>query len=300
MFLPLMERIPVILDTDIGTDIDDTWALGLLLKSPELDLKLVTTATQDTAYRARIVARLLEIAGRVDVPIGIGPSESSNKGPQNPWVMDYGLSSYPGAVREDGVAALVDTIMASDGQVVLLTIGPLTNIALALKKEPRIASRARVVTMLGSVRVGYDGQHNPVPEYNVAQDVAACQAVFAAPWEITLTPLDTCGTVVLDGERYSALSRTADPIVEAIIENYETWNFSHGQTTRPVKSSVLFDTVAVYLAIAADLVNIEALELAIDDAGQMRVGSGGKPCRCATSWRDFAGYLDWLTARLLG
>ncbi len=294
-----MEPIPVILDTDIGTDIDDTWALGLLLKSPELDLKLVTTATQDTTYRASIVARMLEIAGRTDVHIGIGPSESSSRGPQNPWVMDYEISAYPGVVHEDGVAALVDTIMASDGQVTLIAIGPLTNIALALKREPRIATKARIVAMLGSVRVGYGGKLNPVPEYNVAQDVPACKAVFAAPWEITITPLDTCGTVVLDGDRYTALSRSTDPLVEAIIENYETWNFGRGQTTRPVKSSVLFDTVAVHLAINENLTNMETLEIDVNDAGLMHVVKGGKPCRCATSWRDFSAFLDWLTARLL-
>ena len=294
-------RRTVILDTDIGTDIDDTWALGLLLKSPELDLELVTTATRDTQYRAKIVARMLEIAGRTGVSIGIGPRTSDKAGPQNPWVLDNALESYPGTVLEDGVAALVDAIMSSDGQVTLLTIGPLTNIALALKKEPRIASKARVVAMLGSIRVGYDGQlGTAVPEYNVAQDVPACKAVFAAPWEITITPLDTCGTVVLDGERYAALARSTDPVVEAIIENYETWNFTRGQTTRPVKSSVLFDTVAVYLAIEENLVNMETLRLVIDDAGRMRIDKAGRPCRCATSWRDLGAYLQWLAARLLG
>jgi inosine-uridine nucleoside N-ribohydrolase len=294
-----MKKIPVILDTDIGTDIDDTWALGLLLKSPELDIKLVTTATQDTPYRACIVARILEIAGKTSVPIGIGPRQSEKRGPQGPWVMDYDLKSYPGTVREDGVAALVDTIMASPEPVTLLTIGPLTNIALALKREPRIASNARIVAMLGSIRVGYNGQSTPVPEYNVVEDVPACKAVFAAPWEITLTPLDTCGTVVLDGERYGSLVRSTDPVVEAIIENYETWHFARGQTTRPVKSSVLFDTVAVYLCTTEGLVEIESLHIDVQKTGLMHIKKGGKLCRCATSWRDYVGYLDWMMGRLL-
>ena len=64
------KKISVILDTDIGGDIDDIWALVLLLKSPELDLRLVTTATGDTHYRAKVVVRLLEIAGRGDSPLG--------------------------------------------------------------------------------------------------------------------------------------------------------------------------------------------------------------------------------------
>jgi hypothetical protein len=79
-------RIPVILDTDIGTDIDDTWALVMLLNSPELDLRLVVTETGDTTYRAKIVARMLEIAGRTDVPIGIGIPFDDVFDPQAQWV----------------------------------------------------------------------------------------------------------------------------------------------------------------------------------------------------------------------
>ena len=69
---PQNKKIPVILDTDIGTDIDDTWALAFLLKCPELDVKLITTASGDTFERAKIVAKILEIAGRTDIPIGLG------------------------------------------------------------------------------------------------------------------------------------------------------------------------------------------------------------------------------------
>ena len=65
-------KIPVILDTDIGSDIDDTWALGLLLKSPEVDLRLAVSATGDTRYRARLLAKMLQTAGRSDVPVGVG------------------------------------------------------------------------------------------------------------------------------------------------------------------------------------------------------------------------------------
>ena len=83
------KKIPVILDTDIGDDIDDTWALIALLKSPELDLKLVVTDYGNTVYRAKIVARLLEIAGRTEVPVAIGLKTSDAEGGQAPWVKSY-------------------------------------------------------------------------------------------------------------------------------------------------------------------------------------------------------------------
>ncbi|MBM4043175.1 MAG: hypothetical protein FJ290_32205, partial [Planctomycetes bacterium] len=82
-------RIPVILDTDIGGDIDDTWALALLLKCPELDLKMVVTDTGDTVYRAKIAAKLLEVAKRTDVQVAIGIKQKGHGKPQGPWVADY-------------------------------------------------------------------------------------------------------------------------------------------------------------------------------------------------------------------
>ncbi|MFW9880600.1 MAG: nucleoside hydrolase, partial [Candidatus Thorarchaeota archaeon] len=71
-----LNKIPVILDSDIGLDIDDTWALGLLLKCPELDVKLISTVSRNTHIKTRLVAKFLEIANRTDIPLGIGPQIS--------------------------------------------------------------------------------------------------------------------------------------------------------------------------------------------------------------------------------
>ncbi|MHC4497214.1 MAG: nucleoside hydrolase, partial [Planctomycetota bacterium] len=96
------KKIPVIFDTDICDDIDDTWALALLLQSPEFDVKLVTTAVGNTASKAKTVARFLEIAGRTDIPIGIGVKQRDGSHRQDAWAKDYKLSSYPGTIHEDG------------------------------------------------------------------------------------------------------------------------------------------------------------------------------------------------------
>ena len=104
-------KIPVVFDTDICDDIDDTWALIMLLQSPEFDIKLITTAVNNTPEKAKVVARILEIAGRTDIPVGIGIQQNKNNHRQREWVKDYKLSSYPGKVYQDGVQAIVDTIM---------------------------------------------------------------------------------------------------------------------------------------------------------------------------------------------
>ena len=126
------QPIPVIFDSDIGGDIDDTWALAYLLRSPELDLKLLVTDFGDTVYRAKVAARLLEVGGRADVAIGIGIRQSKDGGPQQEWVADYSLESYPGTIHEDGVQAMIDMIRAAPEPITLIAVGPDPN----LKEAP--------------------------------------------------------------------------------------------------------------------------------------------------------------------
>jgi inosine-uridine nucleoside N-ribohydrolase len=297
-------KIPVILDSDIGDDIDDTWALGYLLRSQELDLKLVVGDEGKPLYRAKLIAKLLQAAGRTDVPVGVG-METANRGegPQAAWVRGYNLNTYPGKVYPDGVQALIDTIMSSREPVTLLAIGPLPNVAAALEREPRIAQRARFVGMHGSVRVGYGRGTRPAPEYNVKQNPAACQKAFTAPWDITITPLDTCGIVDLDGERYARLRRSTDPIARAILENYQIWSGTQQRRAgQPdpfeTRSSTLFDTVAVYLAYTDRLLKMERLPIAVTDDGMTVIRPGAKEINVATEWRDLDGFRDHLVERL--
>jgi len=204
------KRIPVILDTDIGGDIDDTWALVMMLKSPEFDVKLVTSDSGNDTYRARLIAKLLEVAGRTDVPVGIGCRPGDKPGRQSAWVGDYDLSKYPGTVHEDGVGAIIDAVRDCDGPMTLAAIGPVPNLPEVLDRAPDVADKARFVGMHGSVRRGYGGSKKLSAEYNVRAAPKALQKVFAAPWEITITPLDTCGIVRLEGERFEKVYRSKD------------------------------------------------------------------------------------------
>jgi len=297
------ERIPVILDTDIGTDIDDTWALALMLRSPELDVKLVVTDTGDTAYRARIVAKMLELDGRTDVPVGIGIPLERAPSLQAPWVAGYELSRYPGQIHEDGVGALIDAIMESPEPVTLICIGPVPNVAAALAREPGIARRARFVGMHGSIRRGYDGSRDVSAEYNVRAYPRACQRVFAAGWDVTITPLDTCGLVRLVGEKYRAVCDCDDALVQAVIENYRIWaencEWTQGLDVE-TGSSVLFDTVAVYLAFSEELLQMERLGIRVTDEGYTVVEAGAKEINCALDWKDLPAFEDLLVRRLTG
>ena len=302
--VPARPRIPVVLDTDIGDDIDDTWALVLALKSPELDVKLVVTDFGNTEYRAKIVARLLEIAGRTDIPIGIGIRENDAEGPQSEWVNGYDLSKYPGRILKDGVQALVDTAMSSSERVTLVAIGPPPNLRAALEREPRIAGKLRLAGMYGSLRRGYGGKPTPEPEWNVRASATAARALLGAPWaEAISTPLDTCGLVRLQGERYSRVRDSKDPLLQALIENYRLWCLRRDWCAKDAgyvtaKSSTLFDTVAVYLASARDLVKTEELGVRVTNEGMTLPDPEARSLTWATEWRDLDGFEEWLVVRL--
>jgi inosine-uridine nucleoside N-ribohydrolase len=298
-------KLPVIFDTDIGDDIDDTWALVMLLKSPELDVKLVVGDHGTSLYRAKLLAKLLETAGRTDIPVGIGAGKRSGAGRQQQWVKDYDLDSYPGKVHTDGVGAMIDTIMASPEPVTVIAVGPVLNLRVALEREPRIAKRARFVGMHGSVRIGYGGSAKPTPEYNVRADVPSCQAVFTAPWDITITPLDTCGLVYLKGAKYAKVRDCSDPLVRALIENYRIWaekqSDSGGAAQAAKRSSTLFDMVAVYLALnGSALCKMETLPIRVTNEGMTVIDPGAKKVHVATQWKDLGAFEDLLVKRLTG
>jgi len=302
---PPHARIPVILDTDIGTDIDDTWALAFLLRCPELDVRLITTTTGDTHERARLVARLLEVAGRTDIPIGIGVPLESAPNYQSEWLQGYALQDYPGAIRTDVTHVLAETINRSPTPVTVIGIGPLPNLAALLMHAPEIVRNSRCVGMHGSIHRGYFGSAEIPAEYNVRLYPHSCRTVFSTPWAITLSPLDTCGLVQLKGENYRAVLNSPDPLLRAVVENYACWT-KHNQNplyrgfNPAMESSILFDLVPIYLAFSEDLVDIETVSLSVSDDGYTRIATDGHPIRCALRWKDLTAFEDLVVSRLVG
>jgi len=295
-----IDRIPVILDTDIGDDIDDTWALALLLNMPEVDLKMVLTDFGDTRARAAIAAKFLEASARSEIPVGIGTFMGEADLPQSAWAGDYDISRYPGTVYENGVQALIDMVMQSPGEVVIVAIGPVPNIQEALERQPAIADKARIVSMSGSVYVGYDGKPTPDAEYNVAKDPAATRAMYGAKWDVLLAPLDTCGTLRLQGDLYQKILDSTKPEIRALIENYRIWakRVSHVSVDPDVESSVLFDAQAASMVIEQKWFEIDKVRLEVMNDGFTRRSEEGSQVRAALKWKDKPGFEAWLADRL--
>lgn len=306
--MPAVTPIPVILDTDIGTDIDDTWALAQVLRCPELDTKFILTSTGDGIFRSTLTARFLSVADRVDIPIGIGVNSgpmADNKN-QEDWIKGYDVSTYPGEIVEDGVGRMIRIIEESPVPVTIIAIASAGNLAAALQRAPHIASRCRLVGMFGSFEVGYGGGLPASAETNVRNDPASLRATLAAPWlDVLITPLDTCNAAILDGENYHRIwSATADDTLRAVIENYCLFaprvRWMHCDFFA-LRSTILFDCVAVYLAYAEDLVEIETVRFRITDDGfTVRDETDGEfSARVALRWKSLPAFKDHLAATLL-
>lgn len=179
----------VLLDTDIGDDIDDALALALILSSPEIDLLGVTTVFGDTRLRAHLAAHILHTFGSENVPVAAGlgmPIQYRHRpsGVPQAAILPPQCYSTPALSNLSGPEMIIETALANHGQLTLLCIGPLTNIATALGMEPRLFLAIRNIVMMG----GTSGL--PWPDWNVRSDAKAAQIVLAAGIPVTMVGLN--------------------------------------------------------------------------------------------------------------
>ena len=182
-----MNSVKLVLDTDIGGDIDDALALALALNSTEIELLAVTTVNTDPPLRARIAAKMLRTWGREDVPVAPGQRDMFDGSPTyekdiNQAAVLTGDDQQPGG---DGVDLIIDTVGSHPGEVDLVSIGPMTNIAVAFQRAPELAAKVgRLVIMGGSLH------SERKVESNIKCDPAAAAYVFDLPVAKVLVPLD--------------------------------------------------------------------------------------------------------------
>jgi inosine-uridine nucleoside N-ribohydrolase len=290
---PAAEKAPILLDTDIGSDIDDALALALALASPELDLQGVTTVGEKAEDRAWMVCRLLTAVGRPEVPVAWGrdpqpasPIEGQMQYRRHPAVVS-GRTSSP--VKESAVEFLYARLKAQPGKLTLVALGPLTNLARLLTEHPDCKPWVkRIVVMGGSVRVGYEGKPPAEAEWNVKSDVLAAKVVFTSGIPLVVAPLDATATLKLEEPLRRRLFAARTPLTLQVQTLYELW----GKPT-----PILFDPVAVALAFTEKFCAMEDLHLEVDDGGFIRIGKGPANARVATSVRAEE-FLNWYVERV--
>ncbi len=235
-----MNRVPVLLDTDIGSDIDDAVALAYLLKKPECELLGITTVTGDVQKRAALAEAICHSVGRHDVPIHCGRRDVLIDGPGQPNVPQFEAIASKGhrldRVENSAVEFLQKTIRSRPGEITLLTIGPYSNIALLFALDPEIPSLLKSVVSMGGVFYGGDRR-----EWNALVDPASTAMVYGASRHNHLS----VGLDVTEKCRMSAdevRSRFVDEPLVTVASMAETWFKHSGELTfhDPLAATLIF------------------------------------------------------------
>jgi purine nucleosidase len=263
----------IIIDTDIGDDIDDAFAVGLALRSPEFKILGITSAWGDTHLRARLLSRFLKETGRADIPVAMGIAKHSPDKIDRFTQAAYAEHGPTDAQYANAVDFLLEQIRAHPGEITLISIGPETNLGAAIDRDAATFRKLkRIVLMGGSVYRGY-AQFNygkardAVPEWNILCDIRAAQKVFSSGIPLYVMPLDSTQIKFQELER-AAIFKTGTPLTDALLALYTQW--AQGLTQTPT----LFDAVAVAYAMHPELCPTQPMRLRVDDQGYTRVGSG--------------------------
>lgn len=250
------ERIKVILDSDLGSDVDDAFALALLLASPELDVVGITLGHGQTGNRGRLACRLLYETGREDVPVAlgrptalvVGQSEITEPAPrQFSWA-----EGFSALVPIDTPAAdfIADQLRRHPKQITLISVGPVSNLADLLQRDPEVLQLAkRVYSMFGSFYLGYGGSPVPSAEWNVRADIPSARTLSSSNAPITYAGLDVTAFVELQAEQRQALWSHGSPLTDALEALYRLW----GRET-----PILFDPVPIGMVLWPELFRTRA------------------------------------------
>ncbi len=310
----------IVLDTDMGSDVDDALCLALALASPELELVAVTHVTRDTHLRARISRKLLDLAGCEHVPVHPGRATPLVAGEGSfVWFGNEGkgiLSGDGDAGRveaEDSVDALIRLFRQHDG-LELVAVGPMTNLAAALQKDPSFASRvARLTIMGGHVReISYGDSVFPHGvDYNLCSDPDASLAVLSAGIPTRLVTGDVTLQTWLTRAELDVIAENAGPLREALVAAVHLWTpimyrlFGGGDPTRPdANVAFLHDPLALAAVFDESFCTFEdlAIEPVIEN-GVFRTlertasAPNTYPMRCATAV-DAARFRSFFVERL--
>jgi purine nucleosidase len=286
----------IILDTDIGSDIDDAWALGFAVKSPRFELLGVTVTDGNTPARAKLACKLLHRVGRTDVPVAVGretPVPGDTVDYQFAWAEDF-VAYRP--IEKAAADFIAETVKQHPGEVTIVAVGPLQNVADALRKEPALPRLVkRLVLMSGSIYASAWAP-GPVPEWNVKSAIADAQLVYSAGFPLTIVPLDSTTYVQLqDGERQQLRDSRA-PLPLALEGLYRLWIES------PAARMTLHDQLAIAETEqpGAFFARRDTLPIVVDAEGYTRVdGEHGKSVTvCLQPRRD--PFVRHYISRLIG
>lgn len=254
------KRYRILIDTDIGGDVDDALALALALNTPQVEVVGITNVYLANAWRAGVTKELLRVYGREDIPVCTGAekpligwwdeSRIPNSSP------DYG--EYRGEKLPHAADFLIQKAEEID-DLILLAIGPLTNVGIALAKAPHIAKRLNIYLMGGQVGKAH-------PEWNIVCDPEAARIVFESGARVTMVGLDVTNRCQFTRAEVDEIKAAGNPRAERLGLMMEQFIQNFGYLP------ILHDPLALAALLWPDLLTLERKRILIETRGELTRG----------------------------
>jgi inosine-uridine nucleoside N-ribohydrolase len=275
----LPQKVPVLLDTDLGSDVDEAFALALILGSPELELRGVTTVSGDTNVRALMACRFLTMTGRRHTPVAAGaapqPAREIRGQYQYYYHPDVIFNRTIRPVKEPAVEFLHARLKGQPGQITLLATGPLTNIARLIREHPESKTGIKRIILLGSA---------------IRADVKAAQEVFASGVPLVVIPSHITKSLKLSEDD---ARRVFAPVTALSLQVQALYQLADDPT--PTLASPL----VAALCFEERFVKFEEQHVEVGNEGDMRPGKGKPNARVAQSVQSKE-FLKWYVERMAG
>ena len=269
----------ILIDTDPG--IDDSLAILLTLASPELKLEGLSVVHGNCSAEqgTRNALSVLELAHATGIPVATGTQlplvQPSLLAPETHGDSGLGYAKLaPPTARpivQHACDFLIERILAAPGEITLAAIGPLTNVAMAIRKEPRIVTAVKEILIMGGA-IRHEGNTTPLAEFNTYVDPHAAHIVFHCGAPITLTPLDVSYQCILTEEDVRRLRRIDSPISAFIDESTRFYMEFHDQVQR-IKGCVINDPLTLAIAFMPELCDFQELYVDVDITGGVSMGN---------------------------
>jgi purine nucleosidase len=290
-------REKIIIDTDIGDDIDDAFAVGLALSSPEFQVLGFSASFGDTPARAKMLDRMLGELGHSDIPVAMGTPVNVNLNAFTQRRYAEGVARRPHA---NAVDFILEQARKYPGQVTLVAIGPLPNIGAAIDKDlASFRKLKRVVIMGGSIRTmtdpyGVAGAIAPHPEWNIKNDIVSAQKLFNAGVPLQVLPLDSTANLKLHEVARTALFAHGSMLTNILAGLYYEWS---AYTRSP--TPILYDPMTLASLLEPSLCPMTPMHITVDETGDTKETPGAPNAQvCLHS--DADAFLHFYVKRVAG
>ncbi|WP_394993726.1 nucleoside hydrolase [Emticicia sp.] len=268
------QKQKVILDCDLGDDIDDAYAVALMLSSTDkFEILGITTCYGRTNDRAELACKMLYETGLEKIPVAMGRN-TSNKNDRANWYAEqyYWSKGFDKVkpIKQSGADFIIEQLHKYPNEVILFSVGPVTNMKDIIEKDPQALKLAKkIIAMFGSFYIGYNGSPTINAEWNVVADVESAKKFVNSGANIVYAGLDITAFVKWDKALREKLLYRQSPLTNALCGLTTLWSYERTPT--------LFDAVAIGMALYPDLFKTEKVFVEVDDKGYTRIDKTKTP-----------------------